>query len=167
MTVRGTVTNRGLLPSDRLTRRCERVPRDGRTVLIIDDHAGCREVAQRVLRRAGHAVRTAASGREGLALAERLGDALALVLLDWQMPELSGAQTLRRLRKLRTEVPVVVVSGVPREEVLGEVPAAWISGHVRKPWFGSDLRATVQSFLAAPREEQQDASASISVAAGA
>src|SRR5690606_2693050 len=81
----------------------------GRHVLLVEDDALNREVASEQLSALGVRVSTAQSGREAL---QRLAEdaSIELVLLDLQMPEMDGLETLRRLRPLYPELPVVALT---------------------------------------------------------
>jgi sigma-B regulation protein RsbU (phosphoserine phosphatase) len=79
-------------------------------VLITDDHRSNLDVLAGCLKHLGYAVATASSGREAL---ERIASAPPdVVLLDIMMPEISGLEVLRRLRKApeTTDLPVILVS---------------------------------------------------------
>lgn len=95
--------------------------------LVVDDSAVARELLVEWLRALGWQAVTAASGVEALALAKkRPFDA---VLLDYQMPELDGAQTALKLRRLfprrARRIPVVLITAnVFAEEQLGRARAA-------------------------------------------
>ena len=76
-------------------------------VLVVDDEPDVRLIARVVLSSAGYDVREAASGEE--ALEQLTGDELPdAVLLDVRMPGIDGWETLQRLRKDQTELPVVI-----------------------------------------------------------
>jgi CheY-like chemotaxis protein len=80
------------------------------TLLVVDDDAANREMLARRLERLGHTVRLAAHGREALECLRR--QPFDLVLLDLQMPGMSGHEVLARIKAdpaLRS-VPVVVLS---------------------------------------------------------
>ncbi|MFO0757892.1 MAG: response regulator [Byssovorax sp.] len=81
----------------------------GGEVLIVDDDATTRELVARHLRRVGFTIFEAPSGREALARARisRPG----LVVLDLVMPDMSGFDVLRELRRLHADLPVVVLTG--------------------------------------------------------
>ncbi|HKQ60065.1 MAG TPA: PAS domain S-box protein [Candidatus Polarisedimenticolaceae bacterium] len=68
-----------------------------RTVLVVDDEAADRKLAEEVLRGAGYTVVSAADGAEGLRMAGELRP--AVVLLDLMMPEIDGFQFLERFRR--------------------------------------------------------------------
>ncbi|MEI7606623.1 MAG: response regulator [Rhodospirillaceae bacterium] len=83
-------------------------------VLVVDDHPVAREVMLSMVRGFGWAAEEAASGSEALAAIDRAaggGPPLDVVLLDWKMPEIGGADVVEHLRKLYPpeRMPVVLV----------------------------------------------------------
>src|SRR5258708_4950387 len=81
----------------------------GSRILVIDDEAAIRDSLRMTLEYEGYEFIGAATGQEGLALAER--EAPDLVLLDVKMPGMDGIEVLERLRNMNESLPVVVVSG--------------------------------------------------------
>lgn len=79
------------------------------TILIVDDEESVRKSLADVMRDEGYEVVTAGSAREGLDLVNEAQP--ALVLLDIAMPEMDGIETLRRIREMRPDLPVVMVTG--------------------------------------------------------
>ena len=80
------------------------------TVLIIDDEESVRNSLAGVMRDEGYEVVTAASGKEGHRSASRRRSR-RIALLDIAMPEMDGIETLRRLKELRPDMPVVMITG--------------------------------------------------------
>src|ERR687887_521589 len=78
-------------------------------ILIIDDEAAIRDSLKMTLEYEGYDFIGAATGQEGLALAER--EAPDLVLLDIKMPGMDGMDVLSRLRSMNESLPVVMISG--------------------------------------------------------
>jgi two-component system nitrogen regulation response regulator NtrX len=78
-------------------------------ILVIDDEAAIRDSLKMTLEYEGYEFIGAATGQEGLALAER--DAPDLVLLDVKMPGMDGLEVLDRLRSMSESLPIVVISG--------------------------------------------------------
>src|SRR3954466_3112723 len=78
-------------------------------ILVIDDEAPIRDSLKMTLEYEGYEFIGAATGQEGLALAER--EAPDLVLLDVKIPHMDGIEVLERLRNMSEALPVVVVSG--------------------------------------------------------
>jgi DNA-binding NarL/FixJ family response regulator len=81
-------------------------------ILVIDDEAPIRDSLKMTLEYEGYEFLGAATGQEGLTLAER--EAPDLVLLDVKMPGMDGIEVLERLRNMNDALPVVVVSGTDR-----------------------------------------------------
>jgi len=79
-------------------------------LLLVDDNAPLRELVCEVLRDDGFEVVTAGDGAEALDLLRR-GDAFDVVVLDDEMPRLTGRQLLSLLRAEGCQMPVVLVSG--------------------------------------------------------
>ena len=85
---------------------------DGQTILVIDDDPTMRDLLRRVLEREGFAVATAASGSEGLLLAEQLRpDAITL---DVMMPSMDGWTLLSKIKEdpALADTPVIMVTMV-------------------------------------------------------
>ncbi len=118
-------------------------------VLVIDDHALTRSAVRAILQQAGHEVRLAADGVEGLrALAEGPAD---VVVCDVFMPRKEGLETIRELRRLPRPPKVVAISG-GSDVVTGDfLPLARSLGADRalpKPFEPEALRAAVDELLA-------------------
>ena len=78
-------------------------------ILVIDDEAAIRDSLKMTLEYEGYEFVGAATGQEGLSLAER--ETPDLVLLDVKMPGMDGLEVLDRLRAMNDALPVVVISG--------------------------------------------------------
>ncbi len=78
-------------------------------ILVIDDEAAIRDSLRMTLEYAGFDFVGAATGQEGLAIAER--DAIDAVLLDIKMPGMDGMDVLGRLRGMNETLPIIMISG--------------------------------------------------------
>ena len=81
----------------------------GETILIVDDEESVRNSLAGVMRDEGYEVVTAASGKEGLDLLQEAQPSLAL--LDIAMPGMDGIETLQKMRELRPDMPVIMITG--------------------------------------------------------
>jgi len=104
-------------------------------VLVIDDESAIRDSLKMTLEYEGYDVIGAATGQEGLALAER--DAPDLVLLDVKMPGMDGIEVLDRLRAMNESLPVIVVSGHGSISTAVEATKKGAFDFIEKP-FASD-----------------------------
>jgi CheY-like chemotaxis protein len=121
--------------------------RSDATVLLIDDQEEVLEVALEFLERAGFKVRSASSGKAGVELLQKHLDTIDLVVLDLVMPEMSGEQTFDRLRSLRADIPILLVSGYDREGVAERFVGRGIAGFLSKPYEAEGLIESVRSAL--------------------
>jgi CheY-like chemotaxis protein len=118
------------------------------TVLVIDDSLTVRKVAERELCRAGYAVRTAASGGEGIRLAfESTPDVL---LVDYLLPDMSGPDVCRVLATdARTQAtPIIVLSGHKLQKLCTDFGGlASVKACVEKPFAPDKLVSEIQATL--------------------
>ncbi len=124
------------------------------SILVVDDDADIRQLLAELLRLTGYVPETAASGVEALARLDRDEPTPALVLLDVQMPELDGWDTLREIRS-RPElaslaVVLCTVKSSPRDLAHGW--SLGCDGYVVKPFAIGDLVAEVDEVLSLPPE---------------
>ena len=103
-----------------------------KSVLIVDDHPSFRASARRMLEASGYAVvGEAADGAAAIAAAGELGP--DLVLLDVQLPDLSGFEVAERLAALEGAGPeVVLTSSRDRAEYGDEVETSPVRGFIPK-----------------------------------
>jgi PAS domain S-box-containing protein len=114
------------------------------SVLVIDDDPDVRGFMVEALEEQGYVVREAADGREGIGEVER--ETPDLVILDFIMPGLSGAEVARHLRDLSPTVPILFVSGYSETEaVKGTAPDAPL---LAKPFRAEALQKAVRAALA-------------------
>ena len=104
-------------------------------ILVIDDEAAIRDSLRMTLEYEGYEFVGAATGQEGLALAER--DTPDLVLLDVKMPGMDGLEVLDRLHAMNETLPVVVISGHGTISTAVEATKKGAFDFIEKP-FASD-----------------------------
>jgi CheY-like chemotaxis protein len=116
-------------------------------VMVVDDEGLLRRMLRRTMERFGLEVVEAADGVEAIEILNRLGDRVSLVLMDWNMPLLSGEETLSGLRELRPDVPVVVTSGFDSGSLGLQNTGVQIQGFLQKPFRSAGLQTLLKSFL--------------------
>jgi two-component system, cell cycle sensor histidine kinase and response regulator CckA len=83
----------------------------GEMILIMDDEATVRQLAQTTLQNYGYRVVTAVSGLDGITTFEQYKQDIKLLLSDTDMPLLDGIAAIRAIQKSRPEIPIIITSG--------------------------------------------------------
>lgn len=121
--------------------------------LVVDDNVHARAIGMLSLRKLGVGlVDEAGDGAE--AILKLLRAPYSLVLMDWYMPEVSGAGLLRVLRDQRfgpaSQTPVIVMTGYPSETSLAQVRTLGVTEILPKPFSIEQLSAALGRALAPP-----------------
>ena len=127
----------------------ERAARDCRRILLVDDDGAVRELLAEMFELEGLDVATAASGEEALRALEQ-GPLPNLVVLDINMPGISGAEVLRRMKERPdwANIPVAAISGTPQwESRLVSKPDAFLA----KPFEADALNEAMARLCSRPR----------------
>jgi two-component system KDP operon response regulator KdpE len=122
--------------------------------LVIDDEPQMRRLLRVTLEANGYRVFDAATGKDGVAqAAQRRPD---VVLLDLGMPDLEGAEVLKRLREW-SRVPVVILSVRDREDDKVAALDAGADDYVTKPFNSAELLARLRAALRHAQPQGADA----------
>lgn len=112
-----------------------------RTCLVVDDSRVIRKVARRILEDLGFEIAEAADGMEALAWCRAaMPDA---ILLDWNMPVMTGIEFLKRLREEpEGATPIVVFCTVENDRAhIQEALDAGANEYIMKPFDGDIIEA--------------------------
>ena len=114
------------------------------SVLIVDDEFGVRE-SFRMLLKSYYELFTAQDGEEALKiLNERKID---LITLDLNMPKLSGIETLREIRKIDGEVPVIIITGYGTQKDEEEALQYGVTDFISKPFNTRKIISVIDRIL--------------------
>jgi CheY-like chemotaxis protein len=136
-----------------------------RRLLCVDDDSSFRQFYKNLLGSYGYDVTVAANGRQALKLF--LSRKVDAVLTDFEMPGMSGAELAARLKRLRPELPVLLVSGsksaqqtppqavdaalgkgVPTSKLVDQIEALLVNGQRRRKKLSPRRFAPLGSVLA-------------------
>jgi excisionase family DNA binding protein len=109
-------------------------PKDGPSVLVVDDDPGVRQVVRLSLELEGYVVKEAGGAEEGLAAVE--DEAPDLILLDVMMPHVDGWEMLRQIQERHGagSIPIVMFSGKVDAQTAAQATARGAQGFVGKPF---------------------------------
>ncbi|MEM7350484.1 MAG: transporter substrate-binding domain-containing protein [Acidobacteriota bacterium] len=117
------------------------------TILVVDDEVMVLTIARRVLERSGYRVLTAQDGEEGFDIFRRHSDDISLVLLDVTMPRMDGDETFRRMRRLRSDLRVLLTSGYNEREATNRLSEPGPAGFIQKPYAPAALLRKVREVM--------------------
>ncbi|APC50327.1 response regulator [Virgibacillus halodenitrificans] len=103
-----------------------------RRILIVDDQPGIRMLLTDVLTDQGYEVITAQTGTEAL---EKISmENLNLIILDYQLPLLSGKEVLHKLEEEQYEIPAILMSGLVENIKRKEIKYQYLKEVLGKPF---------------------------------
>jgi PAS domain S-box-containing protein len=116
-------------------------------ILVVDDEPLVLEFARSTLEEYGYQVITAENGRRGFEIFRKRAADIDLVLLDMTMPEMSGEETIRAIRAVRSDVVVLLSSGYSEVEATGQFADKGLAGFIQKPYSPQTLAAKIKGAL--------------------
>ena len=126
-----------------------RGPDDRPVVLVVDDDSAVREVTTTILSDLGYAVREAGSGLAALQSLE-VDPCVDLVLLDFAMPGMNGAEVACAIRRRWSHLPVMFATGYADTAALMQAGEVGPERIVQKPFRDGELQRKVAAVLADP-----------------
>ena len=123
----------------------KQMPAD-KIILLADDEEMLSDLLAELLESNNYNVIKVSSGKEALkVLTEEIKVDLAII--DYNMPEMNGLETIREIRKLDSSLPVLLSSGTPELNIDSELDNYKITSHVQKPYEFETMLATIQKFI--------------------
>jgi CheY-like chemotaxis protein len=113
-------------------------------ILVVDDDNPVRATIARALKALGYQVREAADGAAALAIVRE--EALSLVVLDYVMPGMDGAEVARQIRLIEPDLPIVFSTGHSALRALRSAAGEEISV-LEKPFTLDELEALLRERL--------------------
>ena len=106
-------------------------------ILLVDDEEILRRTISRLLTNSGFQVTIASNGLEGVQTFQK--DHFDLVILDMQMPVLSGLEALKLIKAVRSDIKVIIHSGYAKDEDLEQLANYGVTQVLSKPSRHQDL----------------------------
>jgi len=116
-------------------------------ILIAEDDPDLRDLLQDELEDAGYDTAICINGQKALEQIEKTNEQIDLLLTDIRMPGLSGDELLGRIRELRPEVPVIIITAFGSVEQAVDLVKAGAFQYLTKPFDTDDLLQTVSNAL--------------------
>ncbi len=120
-------------------------------ILIVDDEEGLRKGLSRLLEDDGYTVVCAEDGEKALDIIRSMH--IDLILTDMRMPGMSGIELLKKVRKIRGDIGVIILTGYGEIESYIEAMNFGAMEYVSKPFKVNELKFIVNKILSDPGTE--------------
>lgn len=117
------------------------------TILIVDDEEDVRTVAALMVERLGFKSLKASDGRVGLEIFREHKSDISCVILDLTMPHMDGEETFREMRRLDSEVTVLLCSGYNEQDATQRFSGKGLGGFIQKPFNVATLKSKLSEIL--------------------
>lgn len=120
---------------------------EGLRALVVDDDFNVCDSVSKMLKQIGMRTEWTTSGREAAyraRMAYQEGDSYHTYIIDWQMPEMSGLETTRKIRSaVGDEAPIIILTAYDWTDIQEDAKEAGVTAFCAKPLFMSDLKAAL------------------------
>jgi PAS domain S-box-containing protein len=116
-------------------------------ILIVDDEPSIRDTLITTLEDYQYRAMVAADEQEAIELYTRHHDTIRAVLLDYMMPASDPIKTIAKLQRINRHIPIVIMSGLPTQEIEDRTENLGISSFLPKPFGTRDLLHTLKSAI--------------------
>jgi two-component system cell cycle sensor histidine kinase/response regulator CckA len=123
------------------------IPKGNGRILLIDDEEMILNVGKDMLTRLGYEVLLAGSGDEALGIYEKNKDAIALIILDMIMPNMSGEETYDKLREQNPDVKILLSSGYSIDGQASRILERGCDAFIQKPFTVTALSRKLKEVL--------------------
>ncbi len=114
-------------------------------ILSIDDSKSVHAFIVLCLENSGHSLQLANNGNQALEIITASPDNFDLILLDWEMPGLTGPEVLEQLMKMKITIPVIMVTTKNNPEDISRVLDIGAREYIMKPFTKDILLEKIQS----------------------
>ena len=118
------------------------------SVLVVDDEPFAQKLATTVLRQLGVGqIAVAKSGAEALNILGQPHQKFDLVISDWNMPEMTGLNLLKKVRETWPDMPFVMLTGKATPDFVLAAKEHGVNGYIAKPFAPAQLSAKIAAVL--------------------
>ncbi len=123
------------------------VHKEGVTIMVIDDEEMIRNVMEKAFIKKNMNVILSSGGQKAIDQFRDNKDRIDLVILDMIMPEMSGSEVFERIKQIKPDVKVLIVSGYAMDNEKENLTKAGVKGFIKKPFKIRDLLEAIFTIL--------------------
>ena len=120
-----------------------------KTILVVDDFDSIRQFVCETLQRRGYATLSAANGNQAYEILTQESEAVNLVLTDYNMPDCTGFELLRKIKSNEeiSDVPVIFLTTEGNPDKMRAAKAAGLAAWIKKPYRAEAFYAQIESAI--------------------
>ncbi len=130
----------------------ERIMEGNENILLVDDEALVINVGVQLLKKLGYTALEAQSGREAIEIFMEGNHAIDMVILDMVMPDMSGGEVYDRIKRIDSNVKVLLSSGYSIDGQAAEILKRGCEGFIQKPYSMEDFSKKIREVLNKPHK---------------
>jgi CheY-like chemotaxis protein len=116
-------------------------------ILVVDDEELIRSLINQLLTELNYSVISCGNGQDAINYFSKNSQIVDVVILDMNMPIMSGVDCLAELRKIRKDVKVIISTGYSMQSKTQKIFVQGVSGFVKKPFKLSELAEEIERVL--------------------
>ena len=116
------------------------------TILLADDEEMVLDIGVQMLKRLGYNVIPVESGRKAIETFQEKNDSIDIVILDFVMPDLDGAEVVAAIKDINPHTKIMLSSGYGRDRKMTEIMRS-CHGFIQKPFSMKELSSTLQAIM--------------------
>jgi len=148
--LRNLMKDKGIDPEEAQKNDLEKIPAEGKKILLVDDNEDLRRFAAIVLRKNGYIVLESSESINALKQCKECEGSLHLILSDIVLPGESGIELVKKVRSVKPEIKVVFMSGYT-DEVLAHPDVLQALNEneefLKKPFTRAELLEKIETIL--------------------
>jgi DNA-binding NtrC family response regulator len=117
------------------------------SILVVEDEDALRDLVCSVLEESGYIVQTAGDGQEALSVYTRYKESIEAVMLDLDLPKMSGNDLLSKIQQINPDVKVIITSGCSPAGCTSDSGRTSANVFLPKPYAVDDILTTVRDAL--------------------
>lgn len=116
-------------------------------ILFIDDEESLLTMLTKLISRLGYQLITATDGLEALNLFYSNQKEIDLVIIDKNLPTISGIELIQKIKEIKPEIKIILTSGIQLDSEIDELKAHLIDQFIQKPYTVDILAQTIREVL--------------------
>ena len=116
-------------------------------ILLVDDDGQLLKMGEKIIQKLGYNVISHTKSTDALELFKDLPNQFDLVITDYRMPEMNGAELSKEIHKITPDIPIIMCSGFSSDFGKEDAHALGINWFIRKPLMKKDFAKLIEEAL--------------------